>query len=309
MSEFSFNDVLSAITHIRGGMPVERLTNRIRLGEHRSRYFGAGDFFDIQEYDPDRDPPSAIINGLGDDEIIYARRCIEPHEVKINFMVDLSSSMDVGAYLLKRRILLEALGFIGATGIRYQDPVGIIGFTDKIVLNFTPKCGANNFYYLLKETYEYLVRTGPDTKKYQQRKTDFFAALDFINRNFNRACFIPFISDFVGFEKVLKSPLLRMVSAKHELMFIFLDDPGEILSQAGFGYLRVEDIEGGKPRIISRRKSSLVEYEKELRYKRKLLRRKLLSMGIYSVVLEPGKHFKRLYRFFQARQKARPNRR
>lgn len=302
--DFNFNDILSALTHIRGGMPLARLSKRVHLGVHRSVFFGpSDDLFDIQEYDEDRDPPNQIIDSLydPDEDIIWARKNIEPHEIKVNFFVDLSSSLDAGLDFKKRKMLLETIGFIGITAARYQDPVGLIGFTDKVVLNMRPRCGQNNFYFLLRSVYDFLERQDSDKNKLPRRKTDFFAILDFIRRSFDKPCFIPVISDFVGFEKVLGSSLLRTVAAKHELLFIFLDDPAEYHSMRGIGYLRTVDIETGERQLISR--NNVSEAYKSIRRKRKELRQELRRMGIDSRVLEYGKHFSRLRRFFMARHK------
>lgn len=308
MKNFNFNDVLSALTHIKSGIPLERLTSRIRLGEHRSLFFGPShNLYDIKEFDSECDPSNMIVDVPGGDEdTVYARRCIEQHEVKINFLVDLSSSVYAGMDLNKSKLLLEALGFIGVTGVRYGDPVGLMGFTDKMVLNLTPRCGANNFYHLLKVVYDFLEEHNLTKKKTQKNKTDFFAALEFVRRSFNRPCFIPVISDFVGFEKVVDSPLLRVVAAKHELIFIFLDDPLEFLVAQGVGRIRIEDMEDGSQIVVSRRK--LPEIEKDLRERRGQLRKKLRRMGIDSIVLEYDKnrrmrHFNRLYKFFVKRHK------
>lgn len=308
MKDFNFNDVLSALTHIKSGIPLERLTSRVRLGEHKSLFFGPShNLYDIKEFDPECDPPNMIVEVPGGDEnTIYARRCIEAHEVKINFLIDLSSSIYAGMDFNKSKLLLEALGFIGVTGVRYGDPVGLIGFTDKIVLNLTPRCGANNFYHLLRVVYDFLEEHNPTKKKVQKSKTDFFAALDFVRRSFNRPCFIPVISDFVDFEKVVDSPLLRVVSARHELIFVFLDDPLEFLAAKGIGQIRIENMEDGSQAVISRRKLS--EIEKDLRERRRQLRKKLRRMGIDSIVLEHDnkrrmRHFNRLYKFFLKRHK------
>lgn len=306
MKDLVFNDVLSALTHIKSGIPLERLTSRIRLGEHRSLFYGPShNLYDIKEFDPESDPQNMIVEVPGGDEdVVYARRCIEQHEVKINFLIDLSSSIYAGVDFNKRKLLLEALGFIGVTGVRYGDPVGFTGFTDRVVLNLTPRCGANNFYYFLRTVYEFLIAHDPAKRKVQKNKTDFFAVLDFVRRSFNRPCLIPVVSDFVGFEKVLDSALLRMVASKHEMVFIFLDDPLEFLGAKGVGQIRIEDIESGGQFVVPRRKLSQIE--KGLRFERRKLRKNLRRMGIDSVVLEYGKqgrHFNRLNRFFLRRQK------
>ena len=300
---FNFNDVIATLSHVRGGIPARRLSSRVRLAEHKSVFFGPSyDFYDIQEYDPERDEPSQIIHGLvGPNGEIYARKCIEQHEIKVIFLIDLSSSIDAGVNLAKRKMLLESLGYIGITGVRYQDLIGLVGFTDRIVLNQPARCGVNNFYHLLRTVYDFLSENDSNNEKIQKKETNFFTALDFIRKSFNRPCFIPVISDFVGFEKVASSSLLRTVASRNELLFIFLDDSQEFHTGNGMGYLRVENIETGEQSIVSRRKLS--EIEKELRRKRKELRKMLKGIGIDSKVLEYGKHFNRLHRFFLARHK------
>lgn len=299
MLEFKFNDVLSAVANVKTEVPIVRLSSRLHLGGHKSTFFGPSyDFFDIQEFDPERDPPNQIIELSGDDDVIYARKCIEQHEVRMVFLADLSSSLDAGADLSKRIMLLETMGFMGAAGSRHQDPVGLLGLTDKIVLNIPARCGLNNFYYLLHCAYDFLDKCEPG----ETRRTDFYTGLDAVRRMFDKPCFIPVISDFIGIEKVISSPLFRFISSRHELMFIFLDDPQEFKRNKGFGFMRVEDIETGKNTVVSRRK--IKELDRTIRAERKSLRRELRRMGIDSVVLEYGRHLRRLRKFFLRRHKS-----
>ena len=162
-----------------------------------------------------------------------------------------------------------------------------------------PKCGKMNFYHLLKTVYGFLEQQDQNDKKNITRKTDFFTALDFIRRYFDKPCFIPVVSDFVGFDKILSSRIFRMLASRHEFIFIFLDEPEMYDASRGFGYLKVKDIETGQIKSVSRRKID----GKEIRLERTELRRELRKMGVQSVVLEYGKHFKRLRRFFMARRK------
>lgn len=305
MRDLEFKDVLSALSHIRGGIPALKLSTRIRLGDHKSLYFGQGDFFDIKEFDPDVDMPNMKIDLDGDDDTEYARRCIEPRELRVKFLVDLSPSIYTGINNNRRRMLLEAIGFIGSTAVRYMDPVGIVGFTDKIVLNMPDKAGQNNFYYYLKTVYEVLQKNEITNKKKQTVSgTDYSLVFDFVRRYCNKPCFIPVISDFVNFEKVIDSPLLKSVASKHELIFIFLDDPLEFLSASGKGYVSMDDAESGARHVV--RRKDLKALEGRIRKERKNLRIRLRKMGIQSVVLEygeQGRHFNRLRRFFLARHK------
>ncbi|OGN07673.1 MAG: hypothetical protein A3B86_02440 [Candidatus Yanofskybacteria bacterium RIFCSPHIGHO2_02_FULL_38_22b] len=306
---FKFSDILSSLDHIKGGIPLIKLSRRLRLGSHKSVFFGPSNIlFDIREYDEDRDPSNLIVWSLYDPDegIIWAMKTIEEHEVPIRFFVDLSSSaIDAGIDHSKRRMLLEAVGFIGTTGARYQDQIGLTGFTDRIVLNLPPKGGVFSFVHMLKTLYDFMERHPADGKKINVRKTDFAVMLDFIRRTCDRQCFIPVISDFVGFERMLASNqslrLLKFIASKHEVIFIFLDNPLEVASMAGPGSLRLENIETGDQITISRKQAH--EIGREIRRQRRALRKELRKIGIYSVVLEPGKQINRLRKFFMIRHK------
>jgi len=303
--DFQFKDVISTLSHIRGGIPLQRLSTRTRYGVHRSIFFGPSyKLVGFREFDEQRDLQKMIVESTynPDDDTVLARKTVEDREVKIKFIVDLSSSNDAGPYFLKRKMMLEAIGYVGVTGARFQDPIGLAGFTDKIVLDMSPRCGINNFYYLLKTLYD-LIDEGNAGKKIKIHKTNFVTVFDFIRKTLNRPHFIPVISDFVGFDKVADSKLLREVVSRHELMFIFLDNPTEITDASGLGYLKRTSIETGETNIISRSKKNLEEISREIRERRTVLRSQLKRMGIYSAVIEPRKNFTRLNKFFIKRRK------
>lgn len=307
---FNFNDILSSLDHIKGGIPLKKLSKTSRLGVHKSIFFGpSNNMFDIQEYDEERDPTNLIVWSLydPDEDIIWVMKTVEEHETQIRFFVDLSSSIvSAGTDFSKRKMLLEAVGFIGMSGARYQDRVGLAGFTDRIVLNLPPRGGVIHFTHLLKTLYDYMERPDSGGRKTAARKTDFIVMLDFIKRTADKPCFIPIISDFIRFEEVFDSPqslrLLKYVAARHEIIFIFIDDFPEISGMAGRGYLRIEDIETGRQAVIARKMAG--EIVSSIRRHRTVLRKqKLRSLGIDSVVLEPGKQIPRLHKFFIKRRK------
>ena len=308
---YDFKDVLAALTHIRGGIPIKKLSKKIRLGAHRSIFFGPSyDLSDIRVYDPERDPPNLIIWSLYDPDegIIWARKTIEEHEIQVRFVVDLSSSVvEAGTDLTKRKMVLEAVGFLGMSAARYQDQIGLIGFTDRIVLNLPPRGGVINFTHLLKTLYDYIEESHFKKGKPETRKTDFVVMLDFINRTANKSCFIPIISDFVRFEEIFDSPqslrLLKYIATKHELVLVFIDNFSEISGITGRGYLRVEDIETGKQTTVLRKKARVI-MESVRRKRTELRKQKLRNLGIDSVVLEPGKQISRLQKFFIKRNKS-----
>ena len=308
---FSFNDILNSLGHIKDGIPMLRPSNRIIPGLHKSIFFGPScDIYDIREYDKDRDPPNLIIYSMYDpnEGIVWAMKTREEHGAVVHILADLSdSTINSGTELIKRRMLLEAVGFIGLSGSRYMDRVALTGFTDRIALRIPGRSGVLNAIHLLRILYDCLERDLPKENR-EPRKTNFITALDFIRRNLHKRCFIPIISDFIGFEEAMQSirfmKLLKNVADKHEVVLIFLDDPEEILKSVGTGYLRETDIETGKQTVTPRSRKKREKMAQEIRVARDVLRKvKLKQLRIGSVVLEPGKQIYRLQKFFMKRNR------
>src|SRR3989344_2587034 len=117
--DFQFKDILSALNHITGGIPLQRLSIMTRYGVHRSVFLGPSyRLVGFREFDEQRDLQKMVVESTynPDDDTVLARKTVEDREVKIKFFTDLSSSNDAGSYFVKRKMMLEAIGYVGVTG-------------------------------------------------------------------------------------------------------------------------------------------------------------------------------------------------
>lgn len=314
--KFSLNEVFSSIHKAANVLPTGIPSLRIRYGEHSSRFKGQGpDFYQIVEYDPEEHSVDQIQWHLTDpDGTVYVREAKITKDFEIVVMADLSTSMMFSLdYPSKLRLLFETVGNIGLTCSHAQDPMGFIGFADNVIFDERPKVGQGSMYYLLGELYKFFEGIESDRRGPIGRgETNFTKAFEFFASKYaNKHCCLIVISDFIGAEEFFKSQLLQDISHRHEIIFLFLDDPSEFniarwsgrWFKTAFGFLRTQNIETGGIVVVSLRK--MLKIGQELRLKRKQARNNLRDMRIDSMVLEytkSGKQFERLYRFFLHRQ-------
>jgi len=300
---FSLDEVFSSIYRAANTLPIDTFAKSIRFGEHKSRLRGEGHDFDrIVEYDPQAHSVSQIDWRSKDFKgQVYVRESRVTKDFPVIVMADLSSSMLFGIdQQYKERMLLEVVGDIGLAAFHSQDPLGLIGFAENIIFDEEPKVGESHVYYLLSELYEFFQGISSDGKgKLNKLRTNFYEAFSFfLRKHTNKQCFLIVISDFITADDIVGSEILKDIAAQHEVVFIFLDDPTEF-SDRGLGHVQLEDMETGKQIVIPRRKLKVIRDRSK--FQRKETRRQLNNLGIDSIVLEYGKHFQRLHRFFISR--------
>lgn len=305
MMTFTLEEIFSSMYRAADTLPIESLSKNPRFGEHKSQYKGDGHDFDrMTEYDPQVHTVSQIDWRSMTRDKVSVRESRVTKDFPVLVLADLSTSMAFGVKDLqhKERMLLETLGNIGLACFHAQDPFGLMGFAEDIIFDEQPKVGEDNIFYLIEQLYKFFDGIASDGKgKLERHRTDFYKAFDSVMRKYaNTNCLIVVISDFVGLENLPNLKIMEDVAAQHELVFIFLDDPLEFEASKGSGYLRMESLETSEEVMVARRK--MPELSAKIRQMRRSTRERLREIGIDSMVLEYGKHFQRLYRFFLTRQ-------
>jgi len=308
MMTFRLDEVFSSIYRAANVIPVEGFSTRMRFGEHPSQFRGDGHDFDrMVEYDPTKHSLSQIDwRSIDSKKRLYVRESRVTKDFPVLVLGDVSTSMTFGVdNQHKERLLLEVIGDIGLAAFHSQDPMGFIGFAESAVFDEEPRIGEDNVYYVIEQVYDFFKGLRSDGRgKLNRRKTDFQHVFDLVNRKYaNSHCFIAVISDFIGAESLASSQVLRDLADRHEVVFIFIDDPEEFNVGGKLGYLRVENIEKeGDRAVVLLRKMPQIGLK--ARQRRREFRKVLESLRIDSIVLEYGKHFSRLHRFFLARQES-----
>ena len=302
---FTLEEVFSSVYRAADTLPIELPSRSIRFGEHRSQFRGDGHDFDrVVEYDPQVHSIAQIDWRSMTRDKVFVRESKVTKDFSVIMMADLSTSMAFGVRDCqhKERMLLETLGDIGLACFHAQDPMGLIGFAEDVVINELPKVGEDHVFYLTEQLYELFNGFYSDGKgKLDRRRTDFYNAFDFLMRTYvNTNCLIIVVSDFIGLQNLPNPKVLEDILSHHEMVFIFLDDPVEFESKSIAGHLKMRNMGTGKQTVVARRK--IKELGINIRKIRKAEREKLRGIGIDSIVLEYGKHFQRLQRFFLIRQ-------
>lgn len=304
----SFNEIIGQLRHIHGGLPIERLSTRIGFGAHRSIFKGPSyDFVGIRTYEPERDPPNQIIMfspifTLEEDEI-FARENIEQKEVRVVTMCRLSSSLDLRlAAPAKIKTLLCSLGCIGLTAARDRNPMGLLGFTDQVVINENPAYGQDNVFYLVKLAYDFIVRANKVkiTKRSSRRKVDFYQAFDFLIRCYDRPCFVPVITDFAGLPEMVNMEFLKHIASVHEIVFLIIYDPSEFRVRGRFGTVLLSDIENADSGLVPM--GSFAKMRKKTEADMGEFMNRLRHIGVDSAVLTTDDYLRNLANFFETRK-------
>lgn len=308
MMTFTLDDIFSNMYRVADTLPVEDFSRSTKFGEHRSQFRGDGHDFDrVVEYDPQIHSLSQIDwRSMDYKRRVYVRESRVTKDFPVVLMGDMSISMLFGVDAQhKKRMFLEVMGDIGLACYHAQDPMGFIGFAEDIIFDEEPRVGEAQLYYLIGETYNFFEGITEDGRgKLGKSITNFHNAFDFFSRKYaNKQCLLIVVSDFIGVEDIVKSPVLQDVANQHEVVFVFLDDPLEFTINQGPGSLRIENIEDGEQLIVSRR--NLSKIGADIRRARKKMREEnLKELRVDSIVLEYGKHFQRLYRFFIGREES-----
>jgi len=276
-----------------------RKSQRIRYGVHQSVFKGRGlDFYQTREYDPMRDSLHQVLQyNFSDPDKLYVLEAIEEKEMPVILVIDLSSSMSFGIERSsKRRILFDVAGSIGLTATKDQERVGLIGFTDRIVLFHPSSVGFRHVYYLMSNVYDFLS----DPRAFFGQKTDLAVAIQFLAKRLSRSSLVFIFSDFVNWEHVADLAVLRSARAKHELVFVILDDPEEFNVKGG-GSILMRDMEKNERFRVPVR--SLPKVREEILACRHEMMGKLKKLGIDSLELVYGDHMEKLVGFLSERRR------
>ena len=298
-------EVFARFRDIKHSIKAKKKATSIHYGEHKSAFKGSG--YDIVGVDEWRQgqPLKDIAWSLS--LKTYPRRLfrierMEPKELRTLLVVDLSYStlFQISRESNKAILLLELIGNIGLTRANIRDPVGLLGFSDRIELYMKPRLGSPQVFHMAHKIFEKLEleREFPS-----RRRADFSIALDFMMARLKTGHSVVLISDLVDFVNdpdAIDYKRLRTLAAKHDMMLLILDDPEEYEVRSRLGYIRISDMETGRQTVISARKAGTIRRQIEEAHADVQYRLKHLC-GIDSAVLTPSNHADELAKFLVSR--------
>ena len=234
---------------------IRILTNRLiddqLAGDYHSTFKGQGvEFDEVRPYVAGDDVRSIDWNVTARTGTPFIKRFSEERELTVMFLVDVSGSQTYGSVgRSKAEVAAEVSSLLALTAIRNQDKIGLILFSDKIVKYIPPRKGRQSVMRLVRE-----VLAAEDEA---MGGTDIAGALRFLNGVQKRRAVVFLVSDFqevraagasaeqaAGYEK-----LLRVVSRRHDVVCIPVDDPAEI-ELPDVGLAELEDPETGELLLV-----------------------------------------------------------
>ena len=234
---------------------IRILTNRLiddqLSGDYHSTFKGQGvEFDEVRPYVAGDDVRSIDWNVTARTGTPFIKRFSEERELTVMFLVDVSGSQTYGSVgRSKAEVAAEVSSLLALTAIRNQDKIGLILFSDKIVKYIPPRKGRQSVMRLVRE-----VLAAEDEA---MGGTDIAGALRFLNGVQKRRVVVFLVSDFqevraagasaeqaAGYEK-----LLRVVSRRHDVVCIPVDDPAEI-ELPDVGLAELEDPETGELLLV-----------------------------------------------------------
>ena len=298
-------EVFARFRDIKHSIKAKKKATSIHYGEHKSAFKGSGyDIVGVDEWrqgQPLKDIAWTLSLRTYPRKLFRIER-MEPKELRTLLVVDLSYStlFQISQESNKALLLLELIGNIGLTRANIRDPVGLLGFSDRIELYMKPRLGSSQVFHMAQKIFEKLAleREFPS-----RRGADFSIALDFMMARLKTGHSVVLISDMVDFVNdpdAIDYKRLRTLGAKHDMIVLILDDPEEYEVKSRLGYIRISDMETGRQTVISARKAGAIRRQIEEAHADVQYRLKH-QCGIDSAVLTPQNHVDELAKFLVSR--------
>jgi uncharacterized protein (DUF58 family) len=269
------------------------LVNSRFVGEYHSVFKGQGmEFSEVREYQPGDEVRTVDWNVSARMRRLFVKRYVEERELTVLLIVDCSGSSRFGTGERdKQSMAAEMAAVLALTATRNNDRVGLVLCSDRIEHVVPPRKGRRHALRLVRD-----VLAWPSSS----RGTNLAVALDWAARVLTHHSIVFVISDFVTppIERQLK-----LLSQRHDLVAVVLDDPGE-RQLPDLGVVRLVDAESGRLVEIDTsaravRERYLAEQAAERGARQALLRR--LAIDEVLVRTERG-YAEPLLRFFNTRE-------
>ena len=225
-------DILRQVKRIE--LRTRGLVNSRFVGEYHSVFKGQGmEFSEVREYQPGDEVRTIDWNVSARMRRLFVKQYVEERELTVLLIVDTSGSSRFGiGDRDKQSMAAELAAVLALTATRNNDRVGLILCSDHPEHIVPPRKGRRHALRLVRD-----VLAWPTSG----RATNLATALDYAVRVLPHHAIVFVISDFVT---PTIERQLRMLSQRHDLVAVVLDDPGERILP-NLGVTRLVDTESG----------------------------------------------------------------
>lgn len=221
-------------------LKMDQIATDLIAGMYRSAFKGRGmEFEEVREYQQGDEIRSIDWNVTARMGSPFVKIFREERELTVMLLVDISSSTRFGSQnALKTTILSEIGAVLAFSGIKNQDKIGLILFTDTVEHYLPPAKGIRHVLRLIADLMTFPAKN---------RGTDIANALQFLGKIQKKRCVAFLLSDFV-----VSNPFendIRTIARIHDLIAIAIHDPLEEKIPS-IGLIPVKDLETGKEDLI-----------------------------------------------------------
>ena len=270
------------------------VVNEIFSGEYHSVFKGRGmEFSEVREYQIGDDIRSIDWNVSARFGHTYVKVFEEERELTLMLLVDMSGSLVFGSVeKTKQQIAAEISAILAFSALKNNDKVGLILFTDDIEKFVPPRKGNSHVLRIIREILSF---------EPQGNKTDIKGALEYFNHSIKKKSIVFLISDFIDEEY---DKILKIVSKKHDLVCIHLEDPREKELLKG-GLIKFRDAETQDIRYLDTSNKSIQEHFKNKFSERENLQNELFKKSrVDAIKINIASSYVRpLIDFFKLREK------
>lgn len=229
--------------HVVAGRKVDSLF----AGDWRSAVRGQGmEFEEVRSYVPGDDVRHIDWNVTARTGEAFVKVYKEERQVTVLLAVDVSGSTRVGTggrdgKTDRRLQIARVAGGLAFAGIRNQDRIGLMTFTDRVEGYLSPRRSRGHAWAVIQRVYE---------ARAASRGTDLTAALRFAMGVQRRRAVVVLVSDFL--DEGAWDHALGALARRHKVHAILVHDPIDH-GLPGLGLLEVLDAETGRTKLVDAR--------------------------------------------------------
>ncbi len=167
----------------------------------------------------------------------------EERQVTVILVVDVSGSTRVGTggrdgRTDRRLQIARVAGGLAYVGIRNQDRIGLVTFTNQVETYLSPRRTRGHVWAVIQKVYE---------AQGVERGTNLAEALGFVHQVQKRRAVVVVVSDFL--DDGPWQPIMGSLARRHKVHAVAVHDPidGDL---GGLGLLEVVDAETGRTRLV-----------------------------------------------------------
>jgi uncharacterized protein (DUF58 family) len=250
-----------------------RRMRNLRAGTYTSRSRGSGfDFDEHRPYRPGDDVRRIDWNVTARFRQPFVRETHAERELNVVVALDVSSSMGFGTARLDKKelaiYLAACLAFSAATD---QVNLGLLAFGRDVRQYWPPRRSRGRVWRSLDELWTLDPDPGP---------TAIGPVASFLHKRLRHVSLVFIVSDFLTGESLPELPDLRLLSARHDVVAVVVEDPAEASLFAARGDVRVRDPETGLRRHLALNGRTRQRYAAAMRDRRLRLADALHAAGL-----------------------------